>query len=163
MSLFLLLAPSALAVIPSPVGELRLEIAASADVSFIDEWTSTHSSHSVVIHRLRETTPDKPIHVAFIATGYTPGPDDGVHLTVDWKLITPSGSIMFDDVKYARYSYKNPKAGFVMLDPALDILLEKSDPLGEYTVVGVLHDHVTGTSAKSEIRFVLRNEPSRSR
>jgi len=126
-------------------GDLRLEIAASANPRYLKDWISTPSEHGVVIERLHEAHPDETIYVAFIATGYTPDSEGNVDLVAHWALLGPDGKTIFAKENYATYSYKNEKPGFVILDPALDVVLNHTDPAGTYKVLGVLEDRVAKT------------------
>jgi hypothetical protein len=142
---FSLASERAYALDANDVGDLRLEVAASASPEYLKDWVSTPSEHGVVIKRLHEAYPGKTVYVAFIATGYTPDSNGKVDLVAHWALLGPNGKTIFSEENYATYAYKNEKPGFVMLDPALDILLEHSDPAGTYKVLGVLEDRVAKT------------------
>jgi len=145
---FSLVAENGFALDAKKTGDLQLEIAVSPSPKYLHDWISTPSQHGIVIKRLYEAYPDKTVYVAFIATGYTPDSDGKVDLIAHWSLLGPDGKTVLSKQNYATYSYKNEKPGFVMLDPALDIVLEDSDPAGTYTICGFLEDRIAKTRAR---------------
>ena len=133
---------------------LALEIAVSPSPDFIDEWVNTPSEHEVVIQRLSKARRAETVHVAFIASGHAANAEGLADLSVSFKLIRPDATEMFSEQDYA--GYDRPKGnGYVMLDPALDITFDGSDPLGTYRIEGVLDDRVAKRSATASYELVL--------
>jgi len=69
-------------------------------------------------------------------------------------LLGPDGKAVFGERDYARGKgklHKNP--AFIMADPALDLMLESSDPEGFYTIVAQVTDIMTGKKADSSYKM----------
>jgi len=140
-----------------PEGDLGLVIVASETPEYITEWLTTPSNYGVTIKKLKTAKPNQLIVSAFLATGLTPDKSGNFSFSVSYYFLDPNGKALFGASDFAEGSGTLPtKATFMMADPALDIVLEESDPEGTYTIVARLKDLVTGNTANCsyEIRFV---------
>jgi len=138
-------------------GDLGLVIVASETPEYITEWLTTPSNHGVTIKRLKTAKPNQLIVSAFLATGLTPDNSGNFSFSVSYYFLNPKDKALFGERDFAKGSGILPKkATFIMADPALDIILEDSDPEGIYTIVAQLKDLVTGKTANCsyDIRFV---------
>src|SRR5262249_23275074 len=133
---------------PAPPGELALAIAAADTDAFIDEWVSTASSHSPVIHLVHEVAPEQTLYVAFIVSGHLHDASGLAHVDVDWVMRRPDGQV---DHAERAFSALRGKAcrdhGFVMADPALTYAFEPTDPAGVWRLEATAHDRVNGRTA----------------
>ena len=145
-------------IVPGPkakaVGDLGLVIVASDSPDYIKEWISTPSSHDITIKRLKEAKPEQLIITSFLVTGCTPDKDENISFTVSFALLDPSGKTLFSERDYAKASGKiTNKPTFIIADPALDIVLEKSDPEGIYTILGFVKDLVSKKTARNSYKI----------
>ncbi|MDH5354445.1 MAG: hypothetical protein OEY09_08395 [Gammaproteobacteria bacterium] len=142
---------------PNETGNLGLVIVASETPEYIEEWLSTPSQHGVKIKRLRVAKPNQLIVTAFLVTGTSPNTEGNYQFSVNFYLLGPDEKPIFGQRDYARGKGKHrSKPTFIMADPALDIILEPSDPDGIYTIVAQVTDIVTGKKADAyyKIKFI---------
>jgi len=145
---------------PNPIGKLGVIIVASDSAKYIKEWLSTPSSHGVTIKRLKVAKPNQLIVSSFLVTGVSPNKLGNYSFSVSFYILGPNGKPIFGQRDYAKGKGKIPKTPtFIMADPAMDIVLEKSDPAGIYTIVAQVKDLVTGKQADNayKIKFI-KNE-----
>ena len=139
---------------PNKAGNIGLVIVASHSPKFIKEWLSTPSQHAVTIQRLKSTKPNQLIVTAFLVTGTSPNSKGDYNFSVSYKLIDPNKKIVFGERNYAKgKSQQPPSPTFIMADPALDIILEQSDPEGVYTIIAQVTDLVSGKKANNEYQI----------
>jgi len=142
---------------PKPEGELDLIIVASGTPEFINEWVSTPSSHGVTIKRLKTAKPNQLIVSAFLVSGVSPDKAGNFSFSVSYYVLDPNDKAIFGERNYSKGSGIMPKVPtFIMGDPALDLILEDSDPEGVYTIVAQAIDLVSGKKVSDSytIRFV---------
>ena len=145
---------------PKVMGDLSLLIVASDSPDYVKEWVSTPPSHSVTIKRLKVAQPEQLIVTSFLVTGFTPDINGNISLLVSFALLDPNGKEIFSERHYAKASGKAPdNPSYIMIDPALDIVLEKTDPEGEYTIIGIVEDLVSKKHKKDryKIKFVKKS------
>jgi hypothetical protein len=160
--LFTFFCSSSLAEItPGPAakktGDLGLVIVASETPDYIKEWLTTPSSHGVTIKRLKTAKPNQLIVTAFLVTGMTANEEGNYEYSVSFYILGPNKKPIFGQRNYAKGKGKLPsKPMLTMADPALDVVLEESDPEGVYTIVAQVQDLVTGKKADDsyKIKFV---------
>ena len=99
--------------------------------------------------------PDHQLMVtAFLVTGTSPNSKGNYNFSVSYQLIDPNKNIVFGKNDYAKgKSIQPPNPTFIMADPALDIILEPSDPEGVYTIIAQVTDLVTGKKANNEYKI----------
>lgn len=150
-----------------PKSELMVNIVASETTDFINSWLSTPFNVKPYIKEVREVIPDQTFYVAFLISGFKSDIKGHYNFIVHWTLYKPDGSIMLEQKNYARGIGIMPdKPSFIMADPALDLMLEKADPLGIYRLVAIVEDRVTNIKSESEKKIVLvkiKNESSESK
>ncbi len=140
-----------------PEGDLGLVIVASDSPEFINEWLSTPFSHGVTIEILKTTKPDKLIITAFLVTGVSSDEEGNFSFNVSYYVLDPSGKTLFGERNYAKRSGAASKVpSIIMADPALDIILENSDPAGVYTIVAQVEDLVSGKKADNSYKIVFK-------
>ena len=142
---------------PNKAGDLGIEIVASKTPDYIKEWISTPPKHQVMINRLKEVGPEQLIVTAFLVTGMSSDSSGNFEFSVSFYLLGPDKKPIFGQGNYAIGEGKHPdKPTFIMADPALDLILEHSDPEGTYTIVAQVTDRMNGKKADSfyEIRYI---------
>ena len=139
---------------PNKAGNIGVVIVASHSPKFIKEWLTTPSDHAVTIKRLKSSKPNQLIVTAFLVTGTSPDSNGNCNFSVSYKLIDPNKKIVFGKRNYAGGKLKQPsKPTFTMADPALDIILEPSDPEGVYTIIAQVTDLVSGKKSTNEYKI----------
>ena len=140
----------AFAVDPNAPGDLSVTVFVSPTDKFIEEWFATPAEHGPTIKRIKEARADQLVHVGFVVTGHTAGENGATSLDVDVRVVYPNGEELFKQDKFAKYNGAPKSAGFVLADPVLQLMIESTDPMGQYTIQAVVHDKVTGTTATGE-------------
>lgn len=135
--------------------ELKLYVIGSASPAYIKEWVTTAPENPVKIVKLKQLKRGEIGYFSFVSSGYSSDKNDNIDLSVHFALVGPDGKAVFERRNYASSKGAMSKPGYVMLDPALDIGFDSTDPLGKYRVVGILEDRVTNTKAIDEIQFQL--------
>lgn len=138
-------------------GDLGLIVVASDSPEYIKEWLTTPSSHGVTIKRLKIAKPNQLVVASFLVTGMSGNGEGSYEFSVSFYILDPNQKPIFGQRNYAKGKGKLPeKPMLTMADPALDIVLENSDPEGIYTIVGQVHDLVTGKKADDayKIKFI---------
>ena len=130
---------------PKPEGELDLIIVASGTPEYISEWLNTPASHGVTIKRLKKAKPNQLIVSSFLVSGVTPDKEDNYSFTVSFYILDPNNKPIFGQRDYAKSKGRAPaNPSFIMADPAMDIILEATDPAGMYSIVAQVTDLVSG-------------------
>ena len=141
-----------------PPGNLEVIIVASDSVQYIKDWLDPSMESRVVVPRVNKVKPEQVAYCAFLITGLTPSPNpySSLQYSVGFNLFSPSGELLFNVPEYTRGQVKNPgKPILIMADPALDLVLEESDPEGTYTLEAHVVDMNTGKAAKGSYQITL--------
>jgi len=142
---FLLASLSVQAVEPNKTGDLSVIVALSKSLKYLHTWVSTPPEAGVPVPRLRQIMPEETGYAAFIVTGISANDKNEFNYSVSWRLISPSGEIVFAYPSYARGNGQlNVLPAFYMADPALDIIFEQKDSAGIYILEATAIDHVSG-------------------
>ena len=129
-------------------GDLGLVIVASDSPDYIQEWLTTPSQHGVTIKRLIAAKPDQLIVSSFLVTGLSANREGNYNFSVSFYVLDPNNKPIFGQRDYAKGSGKLPnKPVLIMGDPALDLILENTDPAGNYSIVAKVKDLVSGKEA----------------
>jgi len=145
------------AVEPNPAGQLAVIVALSDSPQYLKTWISTAPEKAAPIPRLRELRPEQVGYAAFIITGIEGDENGKFSYSVSWRLIGPSGQLVYAYSNYAKGSGKiHHQASFYMADPALDIILENNDPSGEYILEATAIDLINGKSASISYNIHFR-------
>lgn len=158
--LVLLTPVNAFSLGPNPEGELSIQVVAAASPDYIREWVSAPSAHDIHIDRISEIVPEQTFYVAVIVTGYGLNTSTMTDLTGDLVLQNPDGSIQFDEkamFSHRRKMGKQGRVSFLMMDPAVDLVLEEGDQRGVFVVKAIVTDRVLGKTATGEYEIVLRS------
>lgn len=141
---------------PNAPGDINIVVVASHSPAYIKEWISTPPKHGVTIKRLKSVRPNQLAVTAFLVSGMSPDNNGRYKFSVSFKLFGPDGKIIFGENGFAKGEGKLPEnPSYIMADPALDIVLESTDPEGEYTVVGIVHDQISNKTAEHSYKLTL--------
>jgi len=138
-------------------GDLALIVTASESLNYIKDWVSTSHDKPITIKRLYQIKPDQVAYCAFLVTGMSPDVKGMYAFVVHFKLKDPTGKILFDMPSYAKGNGPYPNIPtFIMANPALDLILEQSDPAGLYLIEATVEDLVTGKKAYDKYMIELK-------
>ncbi len=141
-----------------PSGELKVDVVISASQEYIKEWISSSFKSAVHIIPAKQVVPDQTFYVAVIVTGYGMNDNKMTDLTGDFVLQNPDGSLMFDEKNiFAHKKSMTHPEGFIMMDPSLDLTLEKKDQRGVYVFRATVKDKVLNKMVSGEYSFTLEN------
>jgi hypothetical protein len=160
--LLLSISATSKAIEPNAAGNLAIIIAVADSPKYLKTWISTPPEEAAPIPRLKELVPDQVGYAGFIITGIAGDELKNYSYSVSWKLIAPSGETLFTYPNYAKGSGKlHHRDSFYLANPALDIVLENSDPSGEYTLEATVIDQNGGKNASSlyKIQFRKQSKP----
>jgi len=119
---------------------------------YVSNQTETFDQAKIVReYIIRETA-----YCAFLVQGFSTSSNGTVNLSADIKFIDPQGEVLFEEKKYAKSTIsiaQNQKA--LMLDSSFDIIFEKQDPLGMYTLEVLIKDNGNGTQDTTRTTLLL--------
>ena len=139
---------------PKPVGDLNLLIVTSDSPDYLDGWLHTQSDPGVSLKSLDVAKPRQPLVTSFLVTGFTPDQNGNISTAVSFALLDPNGKALFNERHYSNVSGKAPeKLSFIMAEPALNIVLDKSDPEGVYTIIGIAEDLVNNKAVRKSYKI----------
>jgi len=139
---------------PKPAGDLNLWIVTSDSPGYLQEWLNTPSSQGDELKRLDVAKPEQPVVTSFLVTGFTPDQYGNISTSVSFAFLDPNGKVVFNERNYSKVSGKAPKKlSFIMAEPALNIVLEKSDPEGVYTIIGIAEDLVNNKAVRRSYKI----------
>ncbi len=142
----------------APMGQLAAYVACSDSPRYIKKWVTTPSEQKQRVRWVTIFAPGEVAYTSVIITEYTIGKDGSVDLEAGFEFTKPDGKVMFSEKKYSKAKssgYSN--TGFIMLDPALDLGFDNTDPLGEHELKFYVKDHLSGktTTASQKITLTL--------
>ncbi len=133
---------------------LTAHIVLSHSADFVGSWIAENKLKQLPASRVKKIKKDKSFFAAFFAKGLTGDHADRYQFEVDWKLYKPDGSVLFAEDGYALGSGPAPKDSvFAIAYPTLFIILDKSDPPGNYRLEATVQDKVTKTRAVDSVPF----------
>jgi len=141
---------------PKTVGNLGLVIVASDSPDYAREWLDTQPNQPAALELLRTAEPDQVIVTSFLVTGVTPEFNGNFSFVTSFTLLDPNGKVVLTRRQFAKTSGKAPESpSFIMAKPALSIVLDKSDPPGEYTIIGIVEDLVSKKIVRNSYKIML--------
>ena len=161
VSILLLLPGEGFAVDPNPQGELEVIVLMSNTPKYIYEWVNTGHETDIHIEPLKAVMPGVMCYMAVVVTGFALDSNGLMNVDGGFALVNPDGSVQFDRKKafLMKKTIEHP-AGFIMLDPAIDLSFDKSDQLGEYLIRADVTDYISGKSASSEYKIAVYDKSS---
>lgn len=143
----------------NPSGQLRVDVVAAASPDYIKQWVSTSFKDTIHIVPIKEVISDQTFYVAIIVTGYGINDKGMTDLVGDFVLQNPDGTLMFDEKNtFEHKKYMTHPEGFIMLDPAINLTLEKKDQRGVYTFKATIKDNILNKSVSGEYTFTLLDD-----
>ena len=146
--LSVLLAGQATAARARPHDKFAVLIAPADSTASIDQWIASPVRHAITFARVHEIARGRTAHVAFIVTGHTSGPDRLARVDVDVSLRRPDGSLAYSKPSFGHLrGWECLAVGLALADPTLELSPDPVDPPGEWHIVAVAHDRVSGATA----------------
>ena len=145
---------------PSPAGKLEVMVAVSASPEYIKEWTASHYNQPITIKTVGEIKQNQVVYASAIVSGFGVTEKGGVDLSGDFILLDPNGKMSLEqkDIFHVKMEKGQAPGGFIMLDPALDLMVEESDPEGVYILKAVVRDNVLGKAASGEYKLSYKKQ-----
>ncbi|OGX34252.1 MAG: hypothetical protein A3I43_04265 [Omnitrophica WOR_2 bacterium RIFCSPLOWO2_02_FULL_50_19] len=145
---------------PSPAGKLEVMVAVSASPEYIKEWTASHYNQPITIKTVGEIKQNQVVYASAIVSGFGVTEKGGVDLSGDFILLDPNGKMSLEqkDIFHVKMEKGQAPGGFIMLDPALDLMVEESDPEGVYILKAVVRDNVLGKTASGEYKLSYKKQ-----
>jgi hypothetical protein len=136
-------APTMETIAPQPEedGGLKLEIATSDSPDEVLKWLSMSRWQRSTLKTRAAIYPDEEITIFFLASGVASDSNGDFSLEVSFTLLDPEGKVVFNKRRYAETSGKVPaNPDYIMIDPPLGIVLNGTDPLGDYKIICLIED-----------------------
>ena len=141
---------------PKAAGDLNLVIVTSDSPDHALEWLQAPPSPKISLELMKTAKPDQEINTSFLVTGLTPDIDGNFSCVISFVLLDPSGKPMENHRQYAKAAGKAPThPAFIMAGPELVLILDSSDPIGDYTVIGIVEDLANNKIVRSSQRITL--------
>ncbi|MBU0484519.1 MAG: AMIN domain-containing protein [Proteobacteria bacterium] len=151
-------APEVLTIQPEPkaAGDLGLVIVTTDRPEQTQEWLDSSPDSMLSLHILKTAKPDQEINISFLVTGVTSDRNGDYAVVASFVLLDPSGRPMFNKRRFAKMSGRAPASpAFIMAEPGLDIILGESDPVGEYTIIGIVEDLINYKMSRTSLKLTL--------
>lgn len=133
---------------------LAIEVSLSDSLEYQKKWVSTPIQEAVPLPRIKALRIGQTGYAAFVVSGLRGDTGGNFSYSVSWSLYDPNGKLVHEIKDYAKGSGRlHNKPAFYMADPALDIILESSDPAGEYVIEAMVVDKIAKKSTKNTRRF----------
>lgn len=153
-----IIAPAVEAVYPEPKaeGDLELIIITSYSPEHAREWLEAPPSRKISLKLLKKAKPDQEINTSFLVTGLTADNDGNFFYEISFSLLDVSGKPMVNPRHYAKVTGKTPThPAFVIAEPELALVFDRSDPIGDYTIIGIVEDLTNNKIARNSMKITL--------
>lgn len=140
--------------------KLETFILVSESPDYIKEWLGSPATQSVKIKTINQVIPEQTFHVAVIVAGFGIDTQGAAHLTGDFKLVGPDGSVVMQDEGIYKLDLKGLQSapiGLYMLNPVLDITMESKDAPGAYNIKVKVRDTTSNNTADASYIVNLIN------
>ncbi len=87
------------------------------------------------------------IFVPSVVTGYIPNSDGSVQLQAQLRLLSPDGSVLFENQGSSAQQLDPELGDVVVLDPVYDVVFDPGDPTGTYRFEVTIRDAERSSSA----------------
>ncbi len=138
-----------------------LFILSMAKIGFSEElnikiYTSNQTENFELDSVVREYAYEEFCYSTIFVGGFQKDSEDKSDLIANLKFIDPNGNVLFEEKGYAFYKSKVPEhLKFVMLNNSFDVILEKGDPLGMYTIEVEVKDNISGLINNSKVTLLI--------
>ena len=154
--LIVFLAKFCWAIDPASENNLKAFLTVSDSPEYIENWVKKPSDTPIIIKKVTAFIPNETVYIAFIATGFGVKNDGRIDLHADIEIIKPNGEILFSLQDYSKATgHSSKKPCFVMLDPALDLIFDNTDPQGIYILKAIISDGVSTQTATATEKIML--------
>ncbi|MEN8133996.1 MAG: AMIN domain-containing protein [Thermodesulfobacteriota bacterium] len=142
---------------PKAEGDLKLLIVTSDSPGHAREWLEAPPASRISLELLKTIKPYQEIYISFLVTGFTPDIDGNFSYEISsFTLVDPSGKPMMNRRRYARADGKAPThPAFIMAEQELALVLDSSDPIGDYRIIGIVEDQINNKIVRSSTRITL--------
>ena len=141
---------------PKAEGDLKLVIVTSDSPDHAREWLNAPPDRKISLKRLKMTKADQDIFTSFLVTGITPDIDGNFSYEISFTLLDASGKPVENRRHYSKTAGKAPTyPAFIMSEPELALVLGSSDPIGDYTIIGIVEDLTNNKIVRNSIRITL--------
>lgn len=152
------IAPAVETIYPEPKaeGDLKLVIVTSDSPDHAREWLNAPPARRISLKRLKTAKTDQDIYTSFLVTGITPDIDGNFSYEISFTLLDASGKPVENRRHYAKAAGKAPTyPAFIMAEPELALVLDNSDPIGDYTIIGIVEDLTSNKVVRNSMRITL--------
>ncbi|GAA5006033.1 hypothetical protein GCM10023206_11260 [Acinetobacter puyangensis] len=145
-------------VVATDQGDLKLIIVTSDSTDNIKKWFTTNNQ-DLILHRIFVIKPNQLTTTTFLVTGLSVDEKNHYHFIINVYVLNSNNEPIWGEMNYANGQgiLANEK-GIVIADPALDFMLDETDPIGTYTIVAQVTDVITGKKAESSYNLTLEKE-----
>ncbi|MBU0481241.1 MAG: AMIN domain-containing protein [Proteobacteria bacterium] len=143
---------------PKVAGDLMLLIVTSDSPDYAREWLNAPSDQKKGLKLLKEVKPNQETSTSFLVTGLTPDSDGNFSYVISIVLLDPFGKPMVNQPRYANVAGRAPaQPAFVLTEPELALILDNSDPVGDYKMIGIVQDLISNKVGRSSTKITLAN------
>ena len=137
-------------------GDLGLLIVTSDSFEHTQEWLNAPPDRRINLKLLKTAKPDQEIITSFLVTGVESDLNGDYSFVVSFTLLDPYGKVVFGKRNYAKAAGTAPiDPAFIMAEPELGIVLDESDPLGDYKIIGIVEDLTSNKIFRTIQRITL--------
>ncbi len=152
------IAPAVETIDPEPTaeGDLKLVVVTSDSPDNAREWLKAPPAGKISLELLKTVKPDQTIYASFLVTGLDSDIDGNFSYVISFTLLDASGKPMANQRHYAKAAGKAPAhPAFILAEPELVLVLDNSDPIGDYTIIGIAEDLTNNKTVRSSRRITL--------
>lgn len=136
-------------------------IFSSDSLDFAKTWNTGSQGSEYHASRQKYIVTDKKLHLGFIIGNFSRNIKNEYEIIGNIKIIKPNGEVLFDLPNHGVAKGTSPTSRtFVMIDPILDLVLDKNDVIGKYKIVFEAYDKIGNTSAFDTLPVIhYKTEP----
>ncbi|MFO7606891.1 MAG: AMIN domain-containing protein [Desulfurivibrionaceae bacterium] len=152
------MAPALETIYPEPkaAGDLKLVIAISDSPDHAREWLNAPGDGKTGLKLLKTAKPDQEINISFLVTGLSPDRAGNFSYQTSFAVLDPSGNPRENRRHYAKATVEAPnQPAFIMAEPELALVLDSLDPIGDYTIIGIVEDLINNKISRTSKRITL--------
>ncbi len=152
------MAPAMETIYPEPegAGNLKLVIAVSDAPDYAREWLNVQGVGKNGLELLKTAKTDQEINISFLVTGLSPDRAGNSSYQTSFAVLDPFGNPRENRRHYAKATVKAPnQPAFIMAEPELALVLDSLDPIGDYTIIGIVEDLINNKISRTSKRITL--------
>jgi hypothetical protein len=125
----------------------------------IEKWVLLPPADKPGAGRMRQVTPGKQFHVAFVVTDYRYPASESMDLRAHIRVVSPQGKVVHEEPKFSEITGADPRSpSVIVMNPVMDLTFTPHDPPGKYEFQVTIVDHVHSSYAKAEEKIELVQE-----